>query len=61
MEGNERATKEPPAYPASTKNGKPMDIKPSGRLTTIRLEESDAEIVVDPNYYVASLNVLGHK
>lgn len=42
-------------------NGKPMDIKPTGRLTTIKLEESDAEIVVDPNYYVASLNVLGVK
>jgi Aminopeptidase N len=40
-------------------SGTEMIIKPFTRFTTIDLAISDAVIVVDPNYYVAALNMTG--
>jgi aminopeptidase N len=40
-------------------SGKPMNISPSTRPTTISLETDGATIKVDPNYYVATLNDTG--
>lgn len=34
-------------------------IKPTTRFSTLELDTKDAKIVVDPNYYVASLNMNG--
>jgi hypothetical protein len=40
-------------------SGTEMIIKPVIRFTTIDLAISNAVIVVDPNYYVAALNMTG--
>lgn len=39
--------------------GKSINITPSARWTTIKLETPNQEIIVDPDYYVASLNMMG--
>ncbi len=40
-------------------SGEPRNIIPSSRFTTIELGRENAVIIVDPNYYVASLNMTG--
>jgi aminopeptidase N len=40
-------------------SGVEMYIRPTARFSTIELNMKDAKIVVDPNYYVASLNMNG--
>jgi aminopeptidase N len=40
-------------------SGKEMNLNPVARFTTIDLEVKNAVIVVDPNYYVGSLNMTG--
>jgi len=40
-------------------SGVERNIKPTTRFSTIELEIKDAKIVVDPDYYVASLNMNG--
>jgi hypothetical protein len=40
-------------------SGVEKNIVPSSRFATIDLESDNAVIVVDPNYYVASLNMTG--
>jgi aminopeptidase N len=42
-------------------DGKEMNINPDQNYTTVKLEKENPEIVVDRNYYVASLNVMGGK
>jgi aminopeptidase N len=42
-------------------DGKEMNINPNQSFTTLKLEKENPEIVVDRNYYVASLNVMGRK
>jgi aminopeptidase N len=39
--------------------GKSVNITPSARWTTVKLDASNPEIIVDPDYYVASLNMMG--
>ena len=41
-------------------NGTPFNIKPTARWTTIKVDPVDPAIVVDPDYYVASLNMMGN-
>jgi aminopeptidase N len=40
-------------------SGKRTDLTPTTAFSSIDLDESDNHIVVDPNYYVASLNMTG--
>ncbi len=40
-------------------NGEPKDISPTSRFTTIQLGSDNAIITVDPDYYVAVLNMTG--
>ena len=35
------------------------NITPSARWTTIKLDSTNPEIIVDQDYYVASLNIMG--
>jgi aminopeptidase N len=41
-------------------NGKEMNITPRQQFTVSRIEAANAEIKVDRNYYVGSLNVTGN-
>jgi aminopeptidase N len=40
-------------------NGEPRDISPSTRFSSIKVKTQNAVITVDPDYYVASLNMTG--
>jgi aminopeptidase N len=40
-------------------NGEPLDVSPSTRFTSIKIKTQNAAITVDPDYYVASLNMTG--
>ncbi len=40
-------------------SGKSITVNPSSRFTTIDLGLEKAVITVDPNYYVAALNMTG--
>jgi aminopeptidase N len=42
-------------------SGSQKNINPTTRWTTIKLEESNPDIIVDKDYYVASLNMMGGK
>ncbi len=39
--------------------GKEKYITPTSRFTTIKLDTENADIKVDPGYYVATLNMTG--
>ena len=41
-------------------DGEAMNIKPSTRFTTVRLSKQNPQIIVDKDYYVASLNMMGN-
>jgi hypothetical protein len=41
-------------------SGKPLYINPKGLFSTVRLETANAEIKVDPGYYIAVLNMTGN-
>jgi aminopeptidase N len=40
--------------------GSPLNIKPTARWTTIKLDSPDPGIIVDKDYYVASFNMMGN-
>jgi hypothetical protein len=40
-------------------NGEPQDVSPSTRFSSIKIKTQNAVITVDPDYYVASLNMTG--
>lgn len=40
-------------------SGKPLNINPKQVFTTIKLDTQDAEIKVDPGFYVGTLNITG--
>jgi aminopeptidase N len=40
-------------------SGKPLNINPKGMFSTVKLESANAEIKVDPGYYVGVLNMTG--
>jgi hypothetical protein len=40
-------------------SGVAKNITPGARFTTIDLETENPVIVIDPNYYVASMNMTG--
>ena len=40
-------------------SGKPLNISPRQMFSTIKLDTKDAEIKVDPGYYVGTLNITG--
>ena len=41
-------------------SGKPLNINPKQVFTTIKLDTRDAEIKVDPGFYVGILNITGN-
>jgi aminopeptidase N len=40
-------------------NGEAQDLVPATRFSSIKLKVQNAKVIVDPNYYVASLNMTG--
>jgi hypothetical protein len=40
-------------------NGDLMKVKPTTRFTSVTLEKQNAVITIDPDYYVASMNMTG--
>jgi aminopeptidase N len=40
-------------------SGKPLNISPKGMFSTVKLETANADIKVDPGYYVGVLNMTG--
>jgi hypothetical protein len=40
-------------------SGEARNLNPSTRFTSVDLDADNAVIVVDPNYYIASLNMTG--
>ncbi|MGQ9621590.1 MAG: M1 family metallopeptidase [Bacteroidales bacterium] len=40
-------------------NNKPLTVNPSTRWTTVNIEDSNTEVKVDKDYYVAVLNMMG--
>jgi hypothetical protein len=40
-------------------SGKPLNINPKAMFSTVKLDTANAEIKVDPGYYVGVLNMTG--
>ena len=39
--------------------GVPVDLSPSSRWASIKVDSTNVQVIVDPNYYVSTLNMMG--